>query len=89
MSAGVIDGRAHAHTPEHLDQLAASIQEGTVVGLLLFEHAWAKGLRSAINNAGSIPIAHGLLVPEALQLVSEELGAMVRALDEVASRARV
>ena len=76
-------------SPEHLEQLAAGIEEGSIVGLLLFEHAWAKGLRGAIMNAGGVPLAQGFLVPETLELVSNELSAMARALDEVARTASV
>ncbi len=58
---------------EDIEQAAASIPNQSAAGLLLFEHTWAIGLRDAIRNAGGIPVAGGLVAPEVLQELEEEL----------------
>ncbi len=60
-------------TVEDIEQVAADIPNNCSAGLLLFEHTWAIGLKEAIKNAGGIPVAGGLVAPEALQELEEEL----------------
>ncbi|SRR6266487_3540624 len=60
-------------TLEDIEQVAADIPNNCSAGLLLFEHTWAIGLKEAIKNAGGIPVAGGLVAPEALQELEEEL----------------
>jgi uncharacterized protein DUF6325 len=60
-------------TTEDIEQVAADIPNNCSAGLLLFEHTWAIGLKEAIKNAGGIPVAGGLVAPEALQELEEEL----------------
>jgi hypothetical protein len=40
-------------------------------------------LKSAIRDAGSVPLGEGFLTPEAVAEVAAEVGAMAAALDEV------
>src|SRR2546430_4589369 len=40
--------------PEDIEQTAAYIPNNSTAGLLLFEHTWAIGLKSAIKNAGGV-----------------------------------
>lgn len=58
---------------EDIEQVAASIPNNGAVGLLLFEHTWAIGLKEAIKNVGGIPVAGGLVAPDVLQELEEEL----------------
>src|SRR5437588_5365201 len=58
---------------EDIEQAAASIPNNSAAGLLLIEQTWAIGLRDAIKNAGGIPVAGGLVSPEVLQELEEEL----------------
>jgi hypothetical protein len=41
--------------------------------LLLIEQTWAIGLRDAIKPAGGIPVVGGLVAPDVLQELEEEL----------------
>ena len=58
---------------EDIDQAAANIPNNSAAGLLLIEQTWAIGLRDAIKNAGGIPVAGGLVAPDVLQELEEEL----------------
>jgi Family of unknown function (DUF6325) len=59
--------------PEDIEQVASDIPNNSSAGLLLFEHTWAIGLKEAIKNAGGIAVAGGLVAPDALKEVEEEL----------------
>jgi hypothetical protein len=61
--------------PEDIESVAANIPNNSSAGLLLFEHTWAIGLRDAIKDAGGIAVAGGLVSPETLQMLEEELEA--------------
>jgi hypothetical protein len=58
---------------EDIEQTATSIPNNSAAGLLLIEQTWAIGLRDAIKNAGGIPAAGGLVAPDVLQELEEEL----------------
>ena len=58
---------------EDIDQAAANIPNNSAAGLLLIEQTWAIGLRDAIKNAGGIPVAGGLVSPDVLRELEEEL----------------
>ena len=58
---------------EDIDQAAANIPNNSAAGLLLIEQTWAIGLRDAIKNAGGVPVAGGLVSPDTLQELEEEL----------------
>jgi uncharacterized protein DUF6325 len=58
---------------EDIEQAAANIPNNSAAGLLLIEQTWAIGLRDAIKNAGGIPVAGGLVSPDVLQELEEEL----------------
>ncbi len=58
---------------EDIEQVAADIPNNSSAGLLLFEHTWAIGLREAIKNAGGVAVAGGLVAPDALKELEEEL----------------
>ena len=60
---------------EDIERAASSIPNKSAAGLLLIEQTWAIGLRDAIKNAGGIPVAGGLVAPETLQELEEELEA--------------
>src|SRR6266496_5160493 len=58
---------------EDIEQAAANLPNNCAAGLLLFEHTWAIGLKEAIKNAGGVPVAGGLVAPDVLQELEEEL----------------
>jgi Family of unknown function (DUF6325) len=61
--------------PEDIEQVARDIPNNCSAALLLFEHTWAIGLRDAIRNADGIALAGGLVAPDVLKMVEEELEA--------------
>jgi hypothetical protein len=76
-------GSAFGLSKEDLQSLAASLDPGVAVGVLLIEHVWARGLKRAIRDAGGVPLAEGFLTPEAMAEVLVELVAMSAAIEEV------
>ena len=65
--------------PEQLAELAADLEPGDSVGMLLFEHTWASELKAAIRTTGGFPIAQGFLTPEAAMMVGAEVQAIAEA----------
>jgi hypothetical protein len=54
-------------------QAAATLPNKSAAGLLLIEQTWAIGLRDAMKHAGGVRIAGGLVAPDVLQELEEEL----------------
>jgi hypothetical protein len=59
--------------PEDIEQAAQTIPNNCSAALLLFEHTWAIGLKEAIKDAGGIAVAGGLVSPDVLKEIEEEL----------------
>lgn len=59
--------------PEDIEKVASDIPNNCSAGLLLFEHTWATGLKEAIRNASGIPVAGGLVSPDMLAELEEEI----------------
>ena len=64
---------------EQIYAITEGIPKGSAALILLFEHTWAKSLKAAINRAGGVMLAQGLISPEALLKVGLELAAAVKA----------
>ncbi len=62
--------------------LADDLPSGSSALIVLFEHIWALELKEAIINANGVLLAQGLISPEALMGVGEELAACVEAAEE-------
>lgn len=62
-------------TPEDIEQAAHDMPNNSSAALLLFEHTWAISLQEAIKNAGGVALAGGMVAPDVLQLVEEDLEA--------------
>lgn len=60
-------------TPEDIEQVARDIPNNCSAALLLFEHSWATGLMDAIKNARGITLAGGLVAPDVLLELEEEI----------------
>jgi Family of unknown function (DUF6325) len=60
---------------EDIEKVAADIPDNSSAGMLLLEHTWAIGLRDAIRDAGGVAIAGGMVAPDVLQSLEEELEA--------------
>ena len=69
-------------TEEDIREIAEAIPEGTAAGILIIEHLWAKNLKQALRDAGGILVSQGMLTPELLAMVGEELKEAVRAAEE-------
>ena len=84
-TAQVNSGEQHAFglSREQIEQLAGAIEPGQAAAFLLIEHVWARDLKTAIREAGGVPLGEGFLTPEAVAQVAHEVAAMASALDEV------
>ena len=60
-------------TPEDVDMVAQTIPNNCSAALLLFEHTWAIGLKEAIKDAGGKAVTGGLVSPDVLKELEEEL----------------
>jgi Family of unknown function (DUF6325) len=65
-------------TPEDIEQAGRAVPGNSSAALLLFEHTWAISLKEAIKRANGIALAGGLVAPDVLQVVEEELEASQR-----------
>jgi len=69
-------------TEEDILEITGAIPEGTAAGVLIIEHLWAKSLKQAIRDAGGALVSQGMLTPELLALVGEELAEAVKFAEE-------
>jgi hypothetical protein len=61
---------------DDIEQVAAGIPNNSAVGLPLFEHSWAIGLKEAIKNAGGVAVAGRFMAPDVLQALEADLEAV-------------
>lgn len=64
-------------TEEDIMEIKEDIPEGTAAAILIIEHLWAKKLKQAISDAGGRVASQGMLTPELLIAVGEELAEAV------------
>jgi uncharacterized membrane protein len=64
---------------EDLDGLVAELEPGESVGILLFEHIWAKRFTEIARRNGGVPLIQGFLTPELTMAVGAELEAISEA----------
>ena len=69
-------------TDEDIMEITEAIPENNAAGLLIIEHLWAKKLKQAIGEAGGVLVSQGMITPELLALVGEELAEAVEAADK-------
>ena len=69
-------------TEEDILEIAEAIPENTAAAIIIIEHIWAKSLKRAIRDAGGVLVSQGMLTPELLAVVGEELTEAVRAAEE-------
>ncbi len=60
-------------TDDDVQEVGEGLENNTAAGLLVIEHLWAKGFKSALINAGGSLIAEGRLHPEVTNELQEEL----------------
>lgn len=71
--------KSYGLTPTDVQSIAAELQPGEAVAMLLFEHTWAAKLKQAVRSTGGYPIAQGFLTPEALFMIGREVEAVMEA----------
>jgi uncharacterized membrane protein len=69
--------------------VGAALAPGQSAAFLLIEHVWARDLKSALRDAGGIPVMEGFLTPETMRAVEPELAAMADALNELSAEGAV
>ncbi len=81
MEAGALAAAENSFgiTADDVQSLAGSLKPGTSAAILLIEHTWAVGLKTALREAGGYPLMEGFLTPEALLMVGQEVAAMAEA----------
>lgn len=62
-----------------VDSIVAGLNPGESVGVLLFEHVWAKRFGEIVRRSGGVPLLQGFLTPELTMAVGAELEAMSEA----------
>jgi hypothetical protein len=78
-----VGGHAFGLSREDIEGMAASLPAGHSAGLLLVEHVWARRFKSAVRDAGGVPLGEGFLTPEAIASVGAELVAMSEEIEEL------
>ncbi len=73
--ADIADDIAGLFTAEDIDRLIGEIPPGTWAVLVLLEHTWTLQLANAVRQAGGALISGGMVAPEALKKVGQELEA--------------
>ena len=53
-------------TPGDIREAAEALDPGTSAAFIIFEHLWARALKSAIAEVGGVPFAEGFLTAEAV-----------------------
>ncbi len=72
---------AYGLSVDEIQQLASSIEPGSIAAFMLIEHVWARDLKKAIREAGGTPVGEGFLTPEAMAEVAAEIVAMAEELE--------
>ncbi|MFZ2498345.1 MAG: DUF1269 domain-containing protein [Methanosarcina sp.] len=65
-------------TEEDILEITEAIPDGTAAAMLIIEHLWAKSLKRAIRDSGGVLVSQGMLTPELLIAVGEELSEAVK-----------
>jgi Family of unknown function (DUF6325) len=71
-------GHSFGMSAGEIEEMGASLPHGGSAGLLLIEHVWARGLKSAIRDAGGIPLGDQFLTPETVAAVEPKLAALAQ-----------
>jgi len=82
-----VGGHAFGLSRGDIEGIAASLPAGHSAGLLLVEHVWARRFKSAVRDAGGVPLGEGFLTPEVVASVGAELVAMSEEIEELEGEA--
>ncbi|MFD8566978.1 DUF1269 domain-containing protein [Streptomyces sp. NPDC059639] len=78
----LVEGNAFGLTLDEIREMADALDPGTAAAFVLLEHVWAKYLRTAIRDAGGVPVAEGFLTEEALEPVAVQVTAAAQRLGD-------
>ena len=71
--APLLNNRVGLFTAEDLLAIATEIPEKTGALVVLFEHAWAIGIKDALAAKGAVLLGRATIPPEVLEAVADEL----------------
>jgi hypothetical protein len=69
-----------------IDEMGAGLEPGGSAGLLLIEHAWARGLKTAVRDAGGQMVGQDFLTPEAIAAMDPDLAALSETIEKQQSQ---
>lgn len=56
-----------------IEKISANMDNDTSAGILVIEHLWAKGLKSALQNAGGVLLEEGRIHPDNIVAALEDI----------------
>jgi hypothetical protein len=71
--AELVDHVSGLLTAEDVAEVVGAVPAGSAATIVLFEHAWAEGLKEALHAAGGFMVADHRVPPEVLAQLNEEL----------------
>jgi uncharacterized membrane protein len=75
-------------TEEDILEITEVIPEGTAAAIIIIEHLWAKSLKQAIRDSGGVLVSQGMLTPELLAEVGEELAEAIKVAEKKKPRSQ-
>lgn len=73
-------------TDAEIWEIADDLPPGTTAVMVLFEHRWATRLKEAMQHAGGVVLAQGMVQPETLMAFGADLAAASSAADQLATQ---
>ena len=73
---GAGSGHLFVTSAGEIEEMGAALPHGGSAGLLLIEHVWARELKRAIRDVGSIPLGDEFLTPESVAAGEPQLAAV-------------
>ncbi|HEY7256859.1 MAG TPA: hypothetical protein VH476_09265 [Solirubrobacterales bacterium] len=78
-----VGGQSFGLSRADIEGIGAALPAGHSAGLLLVEHVWARRFKSAVRDAGGVPLGEGFLTPEVIAMVGAELVAMSEEIEAI------
>jgi uncharacterized membrane protein len=72
------DEHSFGLTAAEIEEMGAALAPGASAGLILIEHVWARGLKSAIRDAGGTSLGDNFLTPETVAAMEPQLAALAQ-----------
>lgn len=81
------EGQTFGLSESEIQQVAEQLPNGSAAIFIIFEHLWARSVKYAMQQAGGTVLAQGLISPETLTQVANELTAVLEAIDKAEAAA--